>query len=55
MISGSAGLNETRRTHFGTISLNSSILSLPAGVSPIWMSMKTMGRVIVGGADMMTV
>lgn len=31
--------------HLGTISLNSSIFSLPAGVSPILMSMKTTGRV----------
>jgi hypothetical protein len=32
------------RTHFGTISLKSSIFSLPAGVSPILTSMKTIGR-----------
>ena len=32
-------------THFGTISLKSSIFILPAGVSPIWISMKTTGRV----------
>ena len=31
-------------TDFGTISLNSSIFNLPAGVSPILMSMNTIGR-----------
>ena len=41
-----------RGTDLGTISLNSSIFSLPTGVSPILMSMKTMGRVTVGVADM---
>ena len=30
----------------GTISLKSSILILPAGVSPILMSMNTIGRVV---------
>jgi hypothetical protein len=30
----------------GTISLKSSIFSLPAGVSPIFMSMNTTGRVL---------
>lgn len=45
-------LDETRRTHLGTMSLKSSILSRPAGVSPMLMSMKTMGRVTVGVADM---
>ena len=35
-----------QNTHFGTISLNNSILSLPAGVSPILTSMKTTGLVI---------
>jgi hypothetical protein len=43
-------------THLGTISLNNSIFILPAGVSPILMSMKTTGRVVavmsnVGGKD----
>ena len=38
--------------YFGTISLKSSILSLPAGVSPICISIKTMGRVV---EDMMEV
>ena len=41
-----------RGTDLGTISLNSSIFSLPTGVSPILISMKTMGRVTVGVADM---
>jgi hypothetical protein len=31
-------------TNLGTISLNSSIFSLPAGVSPMLTSMKTIGR-----------
>ena len=44
-----------RGTDLGTISLNSSIFSLPTGVSPILMSMKTMGRVTVGVADMAAV
>ena len=49
----STGLDEMRGTDLGTISLNSSIFSLPTGVSPILMSMKTMGRVtVVGVADM---
>ena len=34
------------KTYFGTISLKSSILTRPAGVSPIFMSMKTIGRVV---------
>ena len=33
-------------TDFGTISLNSSIFSRPAGVSPILMSINTTGRVL---------
>lgn len=32
--------------YLGTMSLNSSILRRPAGVSPMLMSMKTMGRVV---------
>ena len=41
-----AMIEESRQnTHFGTISLNNSILSLPAGVSPILTSMKTTGLV----------
>lgn len=38
----------TDTTYFGTMSLKSSIFRRPAGVSPIFMSMKTMGR----GVDM---
>ena len=34
------------RSHFGTISLKSSIFIRPAGVSPILMSIKTIGRVV---------
>lgn len=34
-----------RRAYFGTMSLNNSIFILPAGVSPMLMSMKTTGRV----------
>lgn len=33
--------------YFGTMSLNSSNFILPAGVSPICMSMKTMGLCIL--------
>lgn len=33
-------------TNFGTMSLKSSILILPAGVSPMLISMKTIGRVV---------
>jgi hypothetical protein len=33
-------------TYLGTMSLNSSIFSLPAGVSPMLMSMKTIGRCV---------
>jgi len=33
--------------YLGTISLKSSILRRPAGVSPILMSMKTTGRVLL--------
>jgi hypothetical protein len=33
--------------YLGTISLKSSILRRPAGVSPILMSMKTIGRVVL--------
>jgi hypothetical protein len=40
-----------RLTHFGTISLNSSILILPAGVSPIETSKKTMGRTCPAGGS----
>jgi len=43
----------SRRTDFGTISEKSSILILPAGVSPIWTSKKTMGRVTPEGASML--
>jgi hypothetical protein len=32
-------------TDFGTISLNNSIFNLPAGVSPMLISMNTIGRV----------
>lgn len=32
--------------YFGTISLKSSIFKRPAGVSPILMSIKTIGRVV---------
>ena len=34
-----------RVTHFGTMSLNNSIFNRPAGVSPILISMNTMGLV----------
>lgn len=40
------GKNQIVLTHLGTMSLKSSIFILPAGVSPIWMSMKTTGRVV---------
>ena len=40
-------LQTIRRSYFGTISLKSSILRRPAGVSPILMSMKTTGRVVL--------
>ena len=33
------------QTDFGTISLNNSIFNLPAGVSPMLISMNTIGRV----------
>ena len=33
-------------SHFGTISLKSSIFIRPAGVSPILMSINTIGRVV---------
>lgn len=36
-----------KESHLGTISLKSSILRRPAGVSPILMSMKTIGRVVL--------
>lgn len=36
-----------KEAHLGTISLKSSILRRPAGVSPILMSIKTMGRVVL--------
>lgn len=36
----------TQGRYLGTISLNSSIFSLPAGVSPMLTSMKTIGRCV---------
>ena len=41
--------------YLGTISLNSSNFIRPAGVSPIWMSMKTIGRVVEGDEEAMVV
>ena len=38
-------LEAIRGSYLGTMSLKSSILRRPAGVSPILMSMKTTGRV----------
>lgn len=40
-----------RGNYFGQMSLKSSILSRPMGVSPILMSMKTMGLVVVAGVN----
>ena len=40
-------LQAIRTSYLGTISLKSSILRRPAGVSPILMSMKTTGRVVL--------
>lgn len=37
--------------YFGQMSLKSSILSRPMGVSPILMSMKTIGLVVAAGVD----
>lgn len=37
--------------YFGQMSLKSSILSRPMGVSPMLMSMKTIGLVVVAGVD----
>lgn len=45
----------TLEAYLGTISLNSSNFIRPAGVSPIWISIKTIGRVVEGDEEAMVV